>query len=60
MITVEFYKDRARKHRWRAKAQNGRLIADCGQGYKTLRGAEKGFRALESGLDSHFAVKYAR
>jgi C1A family cysteine protease len=33
--TVEYYKDQANEWRWRVIASNGRIVADCGEGYKT-------------------------
>jgi uncharacterized protein YegP (UPF0339 family) len=30
---AEFYKDEAGEYRWRLKARNGRIVADCGEGY---------------------------
>ena len=30
------YKDKADEWRWRLKADNGRIIADSGEGYKNL------------------------
>ena len=32
-LTFEVYKDAKSEFRWRLKASNGKLIADCGQGY---------------------------
>lgn len=31
---VELYRDKQKQHRWRLKATNGRLMADCGEGYR--------------------------
>jgi len=45
---VVIYKDRKGEWRWRAIARNGRIIADCGEGYKRKAGAAKGFEALIS------------
>lgn len=50
MAKVEIYKDRAGEYRWRARARNGRIVADSGEGYgrrrDCLRGIEATFRAL--------------
>jgi len=31
----EVYKDKTKKWRWRLNAENGRIVADSGQGYST-------------------------
>ena len=41
--TVTFYRDSKGEYRWRLRARNGRIVADCGEGYKTRRGAENGY-----------------
>ena len=33
-LKVEFYKDRKGEWRWRAKARNGKILADSAEGYK--------------------------
>ena len=38
---VEIYEDAGGGHRWRAKAQNGRIIADSGEGYDSRGNAER-------------------
>lgn len=46
---VEFYRDASRQWRWRAKAANGRVVADGGEGYGRLRDAQIGsVRAAEA------------
>ena len=32
-MSFEKYVDRAGEYRWRLKASNGNIIADCGEGY---------------------------
>lgn len=53
-LLVEFYRDGAGLWRWRAKARNGRIVADSGEGYqrrgKALRGAKAALVALKSDL----------
>lgn len=34
--TVELYLDSAREYRWRRKAANGRIVADCSEGYESM------------------------
>jgi uncharacterized protein YegP (UPF0339 family) len=36
---VEIYEDASGDHRWRAKSNNGRIIADSGEGYQSLKDA---------------------
>lgn len=47
------YKDKRGEHRWRMRADNGRIIADSGEGYKTRPGAIKAvvrmFKAFDWG-----------
>jgi uncharacterized protein YegP (UPF0339 family) len=43
---VKFYRDVRREYRWRLRSRNGRIVADSGEGYKTARGARKGFAAV--------------
>lgn len=49
---VEYYKDKAGRWRWRAIARNGRIVADSGQGYKTLWGAKGGKMAAYVAITS--------
>ncbi len=34
---IEFYTDKAGEHRWRVVASNGKIIADCGEGYVNFK-----------------------
>jgi uncharacterized protein YegP (UPF0339 family) len=43
---VRFYRDEEGKHRWRAVADNGELVADSGEGYERHAGAANGFEVL--------------
>jgi uncharacterized protein YegP (UPF0339 family) len=36
-MTYYYYKDTKGEWRWRLKAQNGRIVADSGEGYKNLQ-----------------------
>lgn len=46
-MTIELYRDRQQQHRWRLRASNGRVLANCGEGYRRridcLRVAQKLF-----------------
>lgn len=33
----EVYRDHNREYRWRLRAANGKVIADCAEGYRTRR-----------------------
>jgi len=36
-MKVQTYIDKAGEYRWRLRARNGRVIADCGEGYRNKR-----------------------
>lgn len=38
---IEYYKDKADKHRWRIKAENGRIIGSSSQGFASKQMAEE-------------------
>lgn len=40
-LEVEVYEDKAGEHRWRMTAQNGRIIADSGEGYENRSNARR-------------------
>jgi uncharacterized protein YegP (UPF0339 family) len=44
----EFYKDVKKKWRWRVRANNGKIIADSGQGYATRYACVSGFLSVVS------------
>jgi uncharacterized protein YegP (UPF0339 family) len=50
---VEFYRSR-NGWRWRFRAKNGRVLANCGQGYSRLRDAEKGFEDVGGSCQFHY------
>lgn len=35
--TFYVYRDDAKEYRWRLRAGNGKIVADSGEGYKTMR-----------------------
>lgn len=47
-MKFELYKDRAYEYRWRLKADNGKIIADSGEGYTTKQNAEHGISLVQS------------
>ena len=47
---IEFYVDRAGKHRWRAIAGNGQTVATGHQGYASRQKAEQGLEATRQAL----------
>lgn len=52
MSKIEFYTDRAGEHRWRFRADNGRILADSGEGYKNLADARRGALIVTSSANS--------
>lgn len=46
-MKFEIYRDYAREWRWRLKAQNGRTIADSGEGYKYRADCEHGVNLVK-------------
>jgi len=50
----EIYRDAEGEHRWRMKTDNGRIVGDSGQGYKTHSGALKASRRVWSLNQSFF------
>lgn len=45
-MTIEFYEDKSGEWRWRAVADNGRIMATGAEGYNDQSGAEQGFRIV--------------
>jgi len=39
MDTVHFYQDKAGEFRWRRQSENGRTVAESGEGYERLQSA---------------------
>jgi len=50
--TVEVYKDKGGEFRWRLRHQNGRVIAESGQGYSNKAGALAGLQSVKENLAS--------
>ena len=42
----EVYRDRRGGHRWRLRAANGRIVADCAEGYSSRRAALRGVQMV--------------
>lgn len=38
----ELYRDKKKGWRWRVRARNGKVVADCAESYKTRRAAMRG------------------
>ena len=45
-LTIQLYRDKAGKYRWRAVATNGNILADSGQGYVNKGHCERMARRL--------------
>jgi uncharacterized protein YegP (UPF0339 family) len=41
-MKVELYRDKQGHYRWRMKARNGKIVADCGEGYSSRKKCCKG------------------
>jgi uncharacterized protein len=48
MATFEIYKDKSGQFRWRLKAANGKIIADCGEGYVAKADCQHGIDLIKS------------
>jgi uncharacterized protein YegP (UPF0339 family) len=46
MGTFQLYRDKQENFRWRLRAGNGRIIADCGEGYERRDACEHGIDLL--------------
>jgi uncharacterized protein YegP (UPF0339 family) len=46
--TIEIGLDKAKQYRWRAKANNGKIVATCGEGYTSKRACEHGIDVAEA------------
>ena len=46
--TFELYEDRAEQWRWRLVHDNGTIIADSGQGYRSKRRARGGIESIQT------------
>ena len=42
----ELYRDRKNGWRWRVRARNAKIVADCAESYKTRRAAMKGINVV--------------
>lgn len=47
-MKFELYKDRSSEFRWRLRADNGKIIADSGEGYTTKQNAEHGISLVKT------------
>jgi uncharacterized protein YegP (UPF0339 family) len=46
--TIELYTDKKGEFRWRLRHQNGNVIADSGEGYKTKASALNGIESVKT------------
>ena len=51
------YRDKRREYRWHLLAGNGRIIADSGEGYRTLAGCLHGIFLVRSAGDVRWQMK---
>ena len=47
-MKYQLYKDSRQEYRWRLKADNGKIIADSGEGYKAKSDAQHGIDLVKS------------
>jgi len=47
-LSVTFYTDEAGEYRWRLVAPNGRIVADCSEGYSSRSNARRAWRRVEA------------
>ena len=47
MAVFEVYKDKSSSWRWRLKADNGKVIADCGEGYSSKSACKDGLAVVK-------------
>jgi uncharacterized protein YegP (UPF0339 family) len=45
-LKIVKYVDKKKNHRWSIRSRNGRIIADCAEGYTTAAMRDKGLAAL--------------
>ena len=50
--TFKLYKDRAGEYRWRLVHENGNIIADSSEGYKSKSGATNGIKSVKDNAPS--------
>lgn len=60
--TVEIYEARRglalrKQWRWRARAANGRVVANSGEGYNNRADLERALEVVKEALECHFAQK---
>lgn len=59
MMDVEIYKDRRQEWRWRLVSQNGRIMADSGEGYSRATGARRAIKKIINGIsDANIITLY--
>lgn len=47
----DIYRDARKGWRWRIRARNGKIVADCAESYKTRRAALRGIRVVTQTVD---------
>lgn len=51
-MKFEIYTDAKEQHRWRLRADNGRIVADCGGGYANRADCLHGIELLKNDASS--------
>ncbi len=47
MAKFQLYKDTKKEYRWRLKADNGKIIADSGEGYDSKSNCQNGIQLVK-------------
>ena len=59
-MRIEIYPDKQRRWRWRARASNGNIVADSGQGYSSKWHVNRAIRSLFDGVLNWEVPYYSR
>jgi uncharacterized protein YegP (UPF0339 family) len=57
-MKLTVFQDRRGEWRWRLTARNGRVVADCGEGYKRRADLERALKRVIGGLIDGVAAFY--
>lgn len=55
---IQIYRDRKREFRWRLLASNGRIIADCAEGFGRRRGVIASVKLLLKAAGNYCVVEH--
>ena len=55
-MEFEIYKDKARKWRWRLVANNGKIVADGGEGYYSKFNVKRAIKKFIKGINKEYTI----